>query len=117
MNNPLCHTAAVSKNVDTVVNGRTTHVDTPLGSVSCRFTQPKTSLVSLVSTATIEKVDAVIFTGPDYLGLVGTTIPIKLVTTDEGWSGTYTMKYPPRVYSGYGNSVHHVEFDVWKMVA
>lgn len=111
----LCHTATVSKNTDTVVNGRVTHVDTPLGSVSCRFTQPKTSLIALMS-ADIERVDAVVFAGPDYLAMIGTTRPIKLVTTDPGVSGTYVMKYPPRVYPGYDNSVHHVEFDVWRDV-
>ena len=115
MEHLLCHTVAVSKNTDVLVNGRTTHTDTPLGSVKCLFTQPKTSLVSLVASADIERSDAVVFAGPDYLSLVGNTLPIKLVSTDDGWSGTYTMKYPPRVYGlGY---VHHVEFDVWRAVS
>jgi len=67
-------------------------------------------------SADIERVDAVVFAGPDYLTMIGTTRPIKLVTTDHGVSGTYVMKYPPRVYPGYDNSVHHVEFDVWREV-
>lgn len=113
----LCHTAAVSKNVDTIVNGRTTHVDTALGSISCLFTQPKTTLVSVVQTASIEKCDAVVFAGPDYLDLVGTSLPIKLVSTDDGWAGTYTMRYPPRPHiSAYDRTLHHVEFDVWREV-
>lgn len=90
----LCHTAAVSKNVDTIVNGRTTHVDTALGSISCLFTQPKTTLVSVVQTASIEKCDAVVFAGPDYLDLVGTSLPIKLVSTDDGWAGNVHDEIP-----------------------
>ncbi|HJJ36452.1 MAG TPA: hypothetical protein O0X27_04675 [Methanocorpusculum sp.] len=86
--------------------------------ISCRFSQPRTSQTNVAAGMSEEHIDATIYAGPDLLpAITGTELPIYFHTNDPGWTGTWEMRTPPKIRTDAAAQVHHVECSVLKMTS
>jgi len=112
----LCHLAQVQVCDRTNVDGRITETWNTRGIIPCRFTQPSSGTVTIVTGATAELVDATVFAGPELHTLVGeSTMPARLITEDPGIAGTYEILRPLRLFSRKTSDIHHCECYVRKV--
>jgi len=114
----LVHSADLFVRTDVNTGGRITETWTKSYTLPCRFSSPASTRVSPVAGASIEQVDATIFTGPELLTISNPSmIPLRFRTTEPGWAATYEMRTKPRIIYGDRRAVHHCECDVVEVQA